>query len=150
MQYSLNSQERKLLSLYKNFFDQNKQSQDNFIKNPKDAFDLLYPMSWSSQEKLGALYLTENNRVLKNKILSVGSLNTVICHPTQILKPAIQLSSLKVILYHNHPSQNPVFSEEDIKFTHNIMEACKTIGIELLDHILITKKSYTSWKSLME
>ena len=61
-----------------------------------------------------------------------------------ILSEVIKMQAPKIILVHNHPSGNRAPSENDIKFTKRIKQACEILGIQLLDHIIIADSNYTS------
>ena len=79
--------------------------------------------------------------------ISVGTLNASLVHPREVFKEAIQGSASSVILVHNHPSDDLEPSEEDIKLTRRMVEAGKILGIEVLDHIIITRHDFLSLKS---
>ena len=78
--------------------------------------------------------------------VSVGSLNASIAHPREVFSEAIKNKSASVILAHNHPSGDPEPSEEDLEITKRLKEAGRILGIEVLDHIIVTKEGYLSFK----
>jgi len=92
------------------------------------------------------LCLDARNNLIKVSNVSVGSLNANIVHPREVFKEAIQVSAASIILAHNHPSNNPEASPEDIALTRRIWEAAKIIGIELLDHVIVTRDKFSSLK----
>jgi len=92
------------------------------------------------------LSLSSNNNLIKISEISIGTLNAGLVHPREIFKEAIKLSAASIILVHNHPSGDPVASPEDIALTRRLWEAAKIIGIELVDHIIITKNKFSSLK----
>lgn len=92
------------------------------------------------------LSLDANNKLVKISNMSVGSLTASIVHPREVFKAAIQASAAQMIIAHNHPSDNPEASPEDVALTRRLQEAAKIIGIELLDHIIVTRDKYTSLK----
>lgn len=79
--------------------------------------------------------------------VSVGSLDSSVVHPREVLKPAILANSSAIIIAHNHPSGDPTPSQEDIKVTHRLVEASRIIGIELLDHIIIGERRFVSLRT---
>lgn len=91
------------------------------------------------------LYLDARNNLIKKKI-SVGTLNATLVHPREVFKEAIQASAAEIIIAHNHPSGDPTASPEDVALTRRLIEAAKIIGIELLDHIVVTKDKFSSLK----
>ena len=127
---------------------------ETFIDNPKtkiqsplDVYSLFYPkMREKKKEEMYALYLDTKNQILKEDIISIGSLNASIVHPREIFKPALLESSASVIITHNHPSGDPSPSREDISITKKLVDGGNLLGIELLDHIIIGDGRYVSLK----
>lgn len=78
--------------------------------------------------------------------VSVGSLNASIVHPREVFAEAIKNKAASVIFSHNHPSCDPEPSEDDIVMTKRLVEAGKILGIEVVDHIIVTKNSFSSFK----
>lgn len=100
------------------------------------------------KEHFVMLSLDSRNSLIKDTSISVGSLNASIVHPREVFKEAIQSSAAQIIIAHNHPSENPDASPEDVALTRRLGEAAKIIGIELLDHIIVTKNKFSSLKEL--
>ena len=98
------------------------------------------------QEFLKVIMLNTKNFVIKVKDVFIGSLNSSIAHPREIYCEAIKNSSSSIIICHNHPSGDPLPSNEDISITNRLKECSKLIGIELLDHIIIGDGVYISLK----
>ena len=78
--------------------------------------------------------------------VSVGSLNSSIVHPREVFSEAIKNKAVSVIFVHNHPSGDPEPSEDDLETTKQLTEAGKILDIEVVDHIIITKNNYFSFK----
>ena len=76
--------------------------------------------------------------------MSVGTSTGSMVSVREIFKEALDSRAASIVILHNHPSGNPSPSREDMKFTKNIMEAGRIIGVELLDHILIDHKLNSS------
>ncbi|MDP2637654.1 MAG: DNA repair protein RadC [Candidatus Levybacteria bacterium] len=100
------------------------------------------------KEHFVMLSLDSRNNLIKDTSISVGSLNASIVHPREVFKEAIQSSAAQIIIAHNHPSENPDASPEDVALTRRLGEAAKILGIELLDHIIVTKNKFSSLKEL--
>lgn len=93
------------------------------------------------------LLLCDNkNHILKEILLSKGTVNASVISPREIFIEALRYHAVSVLLIHNHPSGDPTPSEQDILVTHNILEASRLIQIPLLDHIIIGDNIYTSLK----
>lgn len=92
--------------------------------------------------------LVKMNKLAKISNISMGSLNASIVHPREVFREAIQSSAAQIIVGHNHPSGNPDPSPEDVALTRRLEEAAKIFGIELLDHIIVTKEKFSSLKAI--
>ncbi len=79
--------------------------------------------------------------------ISVGSLNASIVHPREVFAEAIKSKAASVIFVHNHPSGDPEPSEDDLVLTKKLVESGKILGIEVADHIIITKDNFFSFKN---
>jgi DNA repair protein RadC len=97
-----------------------------------------------SKEYFVILSLDTHNKLIKISNISIGSLNFSVVHPREVFKEAIQSSAAQIIIAHNHPSEDPVPSPEDVAITRRLEEAAKIIGIEILDHIIVTKDKFLS------
>jgi DNA repair protein RadC len=86
------------------------------------------------------------NEVIGNRVVTVGLLNTSQVHPREVFVDAISDRAASVILAHNHPSGVLEPSPDDIATTRQLVDAGKILGIPVLDHIIITKKSHLSFK----
>jgi DNA repair protein RadC len=117
------------------------------IRSPADVYSLLYPkMREQKRERLVALLLDTKNQVLREEVISIGSLNANIVHPREVFKAALMESCASVILSHNHPSGDPTPSREDIAVTEKLIEGGKLLGIDVLDHVVIGDGKYVSLK----
>lgn len=79
--------------------------------------------------------------------ISVGSLNASIVHPREVFAEAIKSKAASVIFVHNHPSGDPEPSEDDLEITKRLVEAGKILGIEVLDHVIVGKDRFFSFKN---
>lgn len=97
------------------------------------------------RELFFAVFLDARNRLLGEQEISRGSLVASIVHPREVFRPAIRAAAATLICVHNHPSGDPRYSQQDLAVTRRLYEAGRTIGIELLDHIIIGEDSYYSF-----
>ncbi|HEX4441493.1 MAG TPA: DNA repair protein RadC [Thermoanaerobaculia bacterium] len=100
-----------------------------------------------SQERTGALFLNARNRLLKNDPeIYRGTLDRAVVEPREILRRALIGRAAGVILYHNHPSGDPTPSREDRDFTRRLASASESVGIRLLDHIVVGREGCVSFR----
>jgi DNA repair protein RadC len=116
------------------------------VRGPEVVYQLTRDIRCANREHFVGFYLNSRNQVLRREIISIGSLNASIVHPREVFVPAIAMSAAGLILAHNHPSGDPTPSEEDLAITRRIQEAGRLLGIELLDHVVVARESYTSFK----
>lgn len=118
------------------------------IRDPLDVFKLCGNMGRLKREELRALYLNIRQKVVREEIIAIGSLNMNIVTPKEILQGAVELMCSAYVLVHNHPSGESKPSKEDERFTQKLKKASDILGVEFLDHIIIAQKEYTSLKNL--
>lgn len=115
------------------------------INQGKDVYELLQKgLSTEKQEIVKVLVLNNKNEVVKIKEIAKGTINAANFTVNNVISENIRLQEPKLILVHNHPSGNPSPSLEDIQTTTILMEACKLMGLKLLDHIIIGNNAYVS------
>ena len=115
------------------------------INQGKDVYELLQEgLSTEKQEIVKVLVLNNKNEVVKIKEIAKGTINAANFTVNNVISENIRLQEPKLILVHNHPSGNPSPSLEDIQTTTILMEACKLMGLKLLDHIIIGNNAYVS------
>lgn len=114
------------------------------IRTAKDVYDYLADMRNLPKEYLRGLFLNSHNRVIRNEVISIGTVNSSIIHPREVFRPGIESSAAAVILAHNHPSGEAAASAEDVKVTEQLIAAGKILGIRVLDHVIITKDAFAS------
>lgn len=119
------------------------------ISSPADLDKLLGPrLRDLEQEHFVAVLLGTRNQVLASPTVSVGTVNSSHAHPREVFKPAIKAAAAGVILAHNHPAGHLKPSTEDITVTRRLMQAGKTIGIDVIDHVIIARGGHASLKEL--
>jgi len=118
-----------------------------YIKSTKDAYNYLKgKLSHLEQEHFMAVFLSSNNQVITHKIISIGSTTSTIANSKDVIKWAIKVSSYAIIIAHNHPSGVVLPSKQDQSFTLELLSACKIVDIKFIDHIIIGKNNYFSFK----
>jgi DNA repair protein RadC len=90
--------------------------------------------------------LDVRNRMIDIKIVSQGTLTASLVHPRETFEHAIKIKAASIIVTHNHPSGDVSPSEEDIRISRRLKDAGKILGIELLDHVIITPNKFCSLK----
>ena len=117
------------------------------VKTPENVVGLVRGrLKGKKKEHFLALLLDTRNQLIKVAEISVGSLDSSLVHPREVFKEAISATAASVIFAHNHPSGDPTASEDDIKLTKRLAEAGEIVGIDVLDHIIISDKNYLSLK----
>ena len=99
-----------------------------------------------AKEHFKLVLLNVRNSILDVSTISVGTVSASLVHPREVFKKAIAHGASSVVLAHNHPSGNPEPSEDDVKLTQRLVEAGRLLGIEVLDHIIVTTKEFVSFK----
>ena len=97
------------------------------------------------RERFIVFWLDSVNRILGFEVVTEGLLNSSLAHPREDFRGAIVATAASVIVTHNHPSDNPEPSGEDIAITKQLVEAGKIIGIPVHDHIVVAGETYTSF-----
>lgn len=118
------------------------------VSNPSDAYKLFerFLLDIDREKFLVACFNTKNEPV-NISVVSVGTLNSSLVHPREVMKTAILSNSNSIMVAHNHPSGKIEPSTEDKNITDRLMKACDILGIKLLDHIIIgDKENYLSFK----
>ncbi len=119
------------------------------LKTPEAIANLVMGrLKDKKKEYFLAVLLDTRNQLIKVAEISIGSLDTSIVHPREVFKEAISASAAAVIFVHNHPSGDTEASEDDIALTKRLTQAGEIVGIDVLDHLIIGGKNYTSLKRL--
>jgi DNA repair protein RadC len=98
------------------------------------------------KEHLLAISLDNRNKIIGVDTISIGTLNSNLIHPRETFEVAIKRHAAQIILVHNHPSGELTPSEDDLKVTKNLISAGRLLDIEVIDHLIISKKGYFSMK----
>jgi DNA repair protein RadC len=114
--------------------------------SPKDIWESLKDIRDSKKEHFVVFYLDTNHQEIMRDIISVGTLNASLVHPREVFEPAVRHLAAQIIIAHNHPSSNLQPSDEDIEVTKRLADAGKILGIEVLDHVIVTQQHFFSLK----
>jgi DNA repair protein RadC len=98
------------------------------------------------REQFLALCLNARNELVREVVVSVGSLNASIVHPREVFKPALACSAAALIIVHNHPSGDPAPSREDREVTRVLSEAGRLLDVPLHDHVIVGADAYFSFR----
>ena len=113
---------------------------------PKEIWEELKDLRDHKKEHFVIFYLDSRNQEIKREIISVGSLNANLVHPREVFEPAVRHLAAQIVLAHNHPSGDPEPSEDDLEITKRLVETGEILGIKVVDHIIITKTGFISFK----
>lgn len=97
-----------------------------------------------AQEVLLLLVLNTKNEINAMHRVFVGSINSSVANPREIFRTALMNNGTRIMLFHNHPSGNPEPSQADLTLTTKVARLGDMLGIELLDHIIVTNKRFIS------
>lgn len=97
------------------------------------------------QEHFAALFLNSKGQVIRHKVLYIGTTNCALIHPRDVFREACLANAVSIVFVHNHPSNDPTPSNEDIKSTHNLIEAARIFQIQVTDHIIVSKDASFSF-----
>ena len=119
--------------------------------NPQEIADYLIPrLRYLEKEQFIVCTLNSKNKMTNYKIISSGTLTNCIVHPREVYYEAIKNKATAIIVAHNHPSGDPSPSIEDNNLTEVLKEAGKTMGIPLLDHLIIGDGAYYSYSESID
>jgi DNA repair protein RadC len=112
------------------------------LTTPESVADLLREENrFYEVENFQVLLLNTRRRMIGLEKISQGTLDSLLVHPREVFKAAILANAAAIILVHNHPSGDPTPSEADIRVTRDLIRAGKLLKIEVLDHVVIGRKS---------
>lgn len=104
-------------------------------------------MAHLGHERVRVLHLDSKNRLIRDELVSEGSIDQAAIYTREVIKRALALGSAAIILVHNHPSGDSTPSRQDIAITRDICAAARTLGISLHDHIIVGRDGHTSFRS---
>ena len=117
------------------------------ITSAKEVYELVKSkISNYTKEHLVVISFDSRNKFLGMDTVSIGILNASLIHPRETFDAAIRRHAAQIIVAHNHPSGEPEPSEDDLEITKRLVESGKILGIEVTDHIIVTKNGFFSFK----
>lgn len=114
------------------------------IDSPEKAIEQVKEIIPKKQEHFMCLTLDGAARVIAKRLISIGTIESTLAHPREVFADAIADRAASIIVLHNHPGGTLKPSKQDLEITYRLKETGKIIGIELIDHLIITKDDYLS------
>ncbi|HEX4914823.1 MAG TPA: DNA repair protein RadC [Vicinamibacterales bacterium] len=117
------------------------------MRTAKDLAGYLMPRyGGGAVERFGVVLLDQRRRVIRSVILSTGTAEASICHPRDVFRAAVLASASSVVVFHNHPSGDPMPSAADRVVTRQLVDAGELMSIDVIDHIILGATTYFSFK----
>ena len=110
------------------------------IRTPEDAHGVCKDLERCAQEAFNVILLNTKNQMINRVLVTLGLVDASLVHPREVFRAAIQSGASAIVLVHNHPTGDPTPSAEDIRITHQLIEAGRIIDIKVLDHIVIARE----------
>lgn len=129
-----------------------------FFARPSDRIEITDPsiavaalsqdLMWQPQERLAVLMLDNRNRIIGQRVITIGTANETIAHPRDIFREVLKGGATKLIVAHNHPSGNTEPSPEDIALTRQLLQAASFLSLPLLDHLILGNGDFKSLREV--
>lgn len=120
------------------------------IRTAQDVFDHVADMRNLTKEHLRGLYLNAHYQLVHDETISIGTVDSSVVHPREVFRPALTYGAAGVVLVHNHPSGSPEPSLSDRAVTLQVRDAGHILGIDLIDHVVVTANAFRSLLSAEE
>jgi len=104
--------------------------------------------AFAEKEQFRILFLDKKNQLIADEVLQEGTVDHTPVYPREVVKRALELSATALILVHNHPSGDPTPSQADVEMTRQVVQVARTLGIQVLDHVIVGKDGHASLKGL--
>jgi len=115
------------------------------LSTPRQVAAYLLPQYGAGPvEQFGIVMLDTKHRVIRIRIVSVGSLDSTVVHPREVFREAASASASAIVLFHNHPSGDPTPSPDDLVLTTRMVHAGGIMGIDVIDHLILADQRYFS------
>lgn len=115
------------------------------ITCPQDACSLLENFTHKDTEHFGAIYLNNQREVIRTECLFMGGQDSTVVDPKVVFWRALETKAAAMIIWHNHPSGNTSPSTYDMDTTEKLVAAGKLLGIQILDHVIVSAMEYFSF-----
>lgn len=116
------------------------------LVQPDDVFAWCSDLRTANRERFVGLYLDARHRVLRRRLVSIGTLTASLVHPREVLGPALRVRAAALVVVHNHPSGDPEPSPEDCALTERLRDAARLLGLDLLDHVVVAREGFVSMR----
>jgi len=118
------------------------------IRTPVDVVNLVMnELKHELTEQVRVITTDTQGNLIKNEIVALGKNNSVGLEPKEVFKTAVAYSAAHVIIVHNHPGGNPMPSDEDISYTKGLEIIARSLGVVLMDHVIISDEGYISLRN---
>ena len=118
------------------------------LGSPEQVYARYGPLMEDLQKEVFRVALLDaQNGLLRDVVVSEGTLSASLVHPREVFKPAILESAASIILLHNHPSGDPTSSQADLEMTRQVVAALSAVGITVHDHVVVGRNRHLSFKS---
>jgi DNA repair protein RadC len=119
------------------------------VRTPRDVAAYLMPAYGSrAVEHFGVVLLDSKHRVLRTTVLAIGGLNTTVVQPREVFREAALGAAAAIVIFHNHPSGDPIPSPDDVELTRRLVAAGALMGIDVVDHVIVGDVRYCSFKEM--
>lgn len=119
------------------------------IHKAQDVVDYYYAEMRDKKKELFHIVLLDiRYQIIRDILISMGSLTETTVHPREVLKEVVKESAAAVIFLHNHPSGDPQPSQQDIELTNRLCQSCQMMGVKVLDHIIIGEERFYSFAQM--
>jgi DNA repair protein RadC len=116
------------------------------LSGPEEVYAAFAPLMEDLKREVFRIALLDaQNGLLRDRIVSEGTLSASLVHPREVFKPAILESAASVILLHNHPSGDPTPSREDVRLTRQLADCARLLDLRIHDHVIIGRGRYLSF-----
>lgn len=128
---------------------QEQRNDDDRVTTPRDVYRRFeLRLRDLRQEEFHVLLLSTQNAVIRELMVTRGTLDASVVHPREVFAPALAEAAAAVILVHNHPSGDPTPSPADREVTRQLVDAGRVLGIPVRDHVVVGNGRYTSFLDL--
>ncbi|MBD3237797.1 MAG: DNA repair protein RadC [Candidatus Eisenbacteria bacterium] len=116
------------------------------LSSPKHVLEYARAYAGAQKEHFLVIHLNARHLPRRLEVVSVGTLSASLVHPREVFREAINQGSAGLILAHNHPSGDPSPSADDIEITSRLARVGELVGIEVIDHVILTSERYFSFR----
>jgi len=119
------------------------------VRNAREAGQYLLPrFGGRAVEQFGVILLDSKHRVMRAVIVASGTLNTTIVEPRDVFREAVIGGAAALVVFHNHPSGDPIPSADDVALTERLVSAGRLMGVDVMDHIVLGDARYCSLREM--